>query len=71
MTIWRPIPVIAGDDGRSVPEGFVGDATLTTNRPSQPRAHTAAAARRQRAEPDRCRPGPPIRSTGRAGCHTS
>jgi hypothetical protein len=31
MTIWRPIPAIDGDDGRPVPEGFVGAATMTTN----------------------------------------
>ena len=71
MTVWGPIPAIDGDDGRPVSEGFVGAATMTTNLPSRPRAQTAAAARRHGAEPDRCRPGPPVRPTGRIGCHTS
>jgi hypothetical protein len=71
MTIWGAIPAIDGDDGLPVPDGFLGAATMTTNLPSRPRAHMAAAARRQRAEPDRCRPGPPFRPRGRIGCHTS
>ena len=41
-----------------MPERFVGAATMTTNPLLPARARTAAAARRQRAEPDRCRPGP-------------
>jgi hypothetical protein len=38
MTIWGAIPAIDGDDGRPVPEGFLGAATMTTNLPSRPRA---------------------------------
>ena len=51
--------------------GFVGVAAVTTNPLLAGRAHAAAAAGRQRAEPDRCRPGRPVRPTGWIGCHTS
>jgi hypothetical protein len=71
MTICGTIPAIDGDDGRSVPEGFVGAATMTTNAPSRPRAQMGAAARRHGAEPDRRAPGRPGRPTDRIGCHTS
>ena len=30
MTVWGPTPALDGDDGRPVPEGFVGAATMTT-----------------------------------------
>ena len=71
MTIWRPIPVIDGDDGHPVPDGFVGAATMTTNlllpAPSahgRGRASSTCRARRRR-------PGPACRAGGRTGCHTS
>src|SRR5689334_2892717 len=51
--------------------GFVGVATVTTNPLLLARAHAAAAAGRQRAEPDRCRPGRPVRLTGGIGSYTS
>ena len=51
--------------------GFVGVAAVTTNPLLAGRAHAAAAAGRQRAEPDRCRPGRAVRPTGGIGCYTS
>ena len=71
MTIWRPIPVIDGDDGHPVPDGFVGDATVTTNRPSQPERTWPRLRVVNVPRPILCRPRPAIRPTGRTGCHTS
>jgi hypothetical protein len=43
VTVWGPIPVFDGDDGRPALGGFVGAATMSTNpllpRPERRRRH--------------------------------
>ena len=71
MTIWGPIPAIDGDDGRPVPEAFVGDATVTTNEPSQPECTWPPRRVVNVPSPAGADPVRAGRPPGRTGSHTS